>query len=229
MDILKSIILNFNSFKENINFDILIISFFIKILLFFIIRFDIFKKIFIYYLKFINKTINKKSKKMMTFFSILLFLNILFLNLIDLFPINFFKNFHFFKNINFVPTTDINITFCLSIISIIIVIFLSIKKIGVISFLKSFFISPIKNEYLYFLNFVIETISFIMKPISLSLRLFGNIFSSEIIFNLIGKMNILGNILLKLLWGMFHYIVLPLQSFIFITLVIIYISQSLKH
>ncbi|XKS59534.1 F0F1 ATP synthase subunit A [Candidatus Carsonella ruddii] len=80
-----------------------------------------------------------------------------------------------------------------------------------------------------FFNLTIETISFIMKPISLSLRLFGNIFSSEIIFNLIDNMNTISNVILNLIWAIFHYLVLPLQAFIFITLVIIYISQLLKH
>ncbi|AFP83668.1 F0F1-type ATP synthase A subunit [Candidatus Carsonella ruddii CS isolate Thao2000] len=234
MDILKNIFLNFNFFlkKEilnlNLNINIIIISFLIKFICLLFIKNNKFYFIIDYLKKFIKKSIYKNSRIIILFFSLNLFNNILFSNLIDLFPNNLIINL-INKKINLVPTSNINITTSLSIISIIFITYLSITNIGIFNFIKNFFIFPIKNKYMFLFNFIIEFISFIMKPISLSLRLFGNLFSSEIIFNLINKISFIENYILNILWGSFHYLILPLQSFIFITLVIIYISQTLKH
>ncbi|AFP83478.1 F0F1 ATP synthase subunit A [Candidatus Carsonella ruddii] len=232
MDILKNIFLNFNFFlkKEilNLNLNIIIISFIINFFCIFIINN---KKIFFlidYLKKFINKSIYKSSRIIILFYCLNIFFNILLSNLIDLLPNNLIINL-INKKVNLVPTANINITTSISIISIIFITYISIKNIGLYNFIKNFFIFPIKNNYMFMFNFIIEFISFIMKPISLSLRLFGNLFSSEIIFNLINKINFIENYILNILWGSFHYLILPLQSFIFITLVIIYISQTLKH
>ncbi|XOD38987.1 MAG: F0F1 ATP synthase subunit A [Candidatus Carsonella ruddii] len=230
MDILKNTYLSFNFIKNNILFDndINLVSLILKLFLFYLlIKFNI-SKIFIYFKNFINKSINKKSRKILIFYTSIIFLNILIYNLIDLLPNSLIKNI-FYKNFNLVITSNINITFCFSIVSFLIINYLSIKKIGILNFILFFFKNPIKKKYMFIFNFIIEFISFIMKPVSLSLRLFGNIFSSEIIFNLINNMNLLFNITLNLLWSLFHFIVLPLQAYIFTTLITIYVSQSLKH
>lgn len=227
---LKNIYLIFNFLKkEKIINKIIILSFFIKILIVLFLKKKNIFKIILYFKDFIIKTINKKNRNFCILFSNLIFLNILFYNLIDLIPNNLIKDFFKLEDFNIVPTSNINITFCFSLISLILTITFSIKKIGFINFLMCFIKHPIKNKYMIIFNFLIESISFIMKPLSLSLRLFGNIFASDIIFNLISKLSIFLNIILNLIWGIFHYLILPLQSFIFITLVIIYISQSLNY
>ncbi|AFP83858.1 F0F1 ATP synthase subunit A [Candidatus Carsonella ruddii] len=227
MDILKNICLNYNLldlFNIKLTIIILLVKFF---LYFFLIKKEINFCHFFFY-NFIKKTIDKKNRKIIFFFSIIIFNLILFYNIFDLFPISIFEKI-FNQKINIVPTSDINITFSLSIISFIIINYIAIKKIKIKKFILNFFLYPIKNKYMIFFNFIIEFISFLMKPISLSLRLFGNIFSSDIIFNLINNMNLFSNITLNLIWGIFHYLILPLQSFIFITLIIIYLSQTIKH
>lgn len=231
MDISKNIYLIFNFINNNIFIDnkIIFISLLIKIFFFYILIKNNLISIFFYFKNFLNKTINKKNRKIVFLISIIIFLNILFYNLIDLIPINIFKFFFSIDNLNITPTSNINITFCFSFISFIIIIFLSIKKNNLYNFIIFFLKNPINNKYMFFFNFIIEFISLVMKPISLSLRLFGNIFSSEIIFNLISNTNVLLNIILNFIWSSFHLFILPLQAFIFITLVIIYISQSLKH
>lgn len=230
MDILKNIYLSFNFIKNNSLFDndINLISLVFKIFIFYLfIKLNI-SKVFIYFKNFINKSINKENRKILLFFISLTFFNILIYNLSDILPNDLLKNI-FKKEFNIVATSNINITFSFSIISFLIINYLSIKKNGISNFILYFLKNPIKKKYMFFFNFIIEFISFVMKPISLSLRLFGNIFSSEIIFNLINNMNIFFNILLNLLWGIFHYLVLPLQAYIFTTLITIYVSQSLKH
>ncbi|WMC19270.1 MAG: F0F1 ATP synthase subunit A [Candidatus Carsonella ruddii] len=229
MDILKNTYLNFNFLTNTIDIDLIILIIIVKFLLFILLKKRYLNKVFLYFSNFIKKTINKNNRKILILFSILIFNNILFYNLIDLLPIDFIKKTLNLNNLNIVPTSNINITFSLSIFSFLIINYISIKKIGIKKFILDFFCHPIKNKYMIFFNFIIESISFIMKPISLSLRLFGNIFSSDIIFNLISNMPLLSNIFLNSIWGIFHYLILPLQSFIFITLIIIYLSQTIKN
>ncbi|BFI90822.1 F0F1 ATP synthase subunit A [Candidatus Carsonella ruddii] len=229
MDILKNTYLSFNFLNNIIDVKLIILSLFVKFLLFSFLKKRCFSRLFFYFSNFIKKTINKKNRKIIILFSILIFNIILVYNLFDLCPINFLKKLMNFNELNIVPSSNINITFSLSIFSFVAINYIAIKKIGIFKFIKNFFNKPIKSRYMFFFNFIIESISFIMKPISLSLRLFGNIFSSDIIFNLISNMTILSNIILNLIWGVFHYLILPLQSFIFITLVIIYLSQTIKH
>ncbi|MGP4128070.1 MAG: F0F1 ATP synthase subunit A [Candidatus Carsonella ruddii] len=229
MDILKNIYLNFNFLTSIIDIKILLLIIIVKFLLFIILKKRYLKRIFSYFNNFIKKTINKNNRKIIILISILIFNNILIYNLIDLLPIDFIKKIFNLNELNIVPTSNINITFSLSFFSFLVINYISIKKIGFKKFISSFFNHPIKSKYMIFFNFIIEFISFVMKPISLSLRLFGNIFSSDIIFNLISNMQLISNILLYSIWGIFHYLILPLQSFIFITLIIIYLSQTIKH
>ncbi|BAF35034.1 F0F1-type ATP synthase A subunit [Candidatus Carsonella ruddii PV] len=225
----KNILNNFLNFKI-IDLNLIILLLFIHLIVFYLLKNNnLMILLSIYLNNFIKNSINLNSRNIIFFFSLVLFNIILFSNFIDLFPNNLIKNFLNLKQIEIVPTSNINITFCFSIISFLIIIMLTHKKIGFKKYIYSFFIYPINTEYLYLFNFIIESISYIMKPISLSLRLFGNIFSSEIIFNIINNMNVFINSFLNLIWGIFHFIILPLQSFIFITLVIIYVSQTLNH
>ncbi|MGK2912653.1 MAG: F0F1 ATP synthase subunit A [Candidatus Carsonella ruddii] len=231
MDILKNIYLSFKFIKKNlfININLIIISIFIKILILLLFFKKKFLFIFIYFKDNINKNINKNNRKNIFLISIIFFLNILLSNFMDLLPCSYLNFFLNFKKIKLTLTSDINYTFSFSIIFIILMIIISIKKNNFKNFIFFFFLNPIKIKFMFIFNFIIEFTSFLMKPVSLSLRLFGNIFSSEIIFNLINKTNLLTNLVLHFFWSIFHLLILPLQSFIFITLVIIYISQSLKH
>ncbi|WMC20462.1 MAG: F0F1 ATP synthase subunit A [Candidatus Carsonella ruddii] len=229
MDILKNTYFNFNFLKNIIDLKLLILILILKFLLFIFLKKRCVEKFFIYFNNFIKKTINKNNRKIVILISILIFNVVLIYNLIDLFPIDFIKKILNLNELNIVPTSNINITFSLSIFSFLIVNYIAIKKIGIKKFIFNFFNHPIQSKYMFFFNFIIEFISFIMKPISLSLRLFGNIFSSDIIFNLINNMIFISNVILNLIWGIFHYLILPLQSFIFITLIIIYLSQTIKH
>ncbi|MFI4878646.1 MAG: F0F1 ATP synthase subunit A [Candidatus Carsonella ruddii] len=231
MDILKNIYLSFKFIKKNlfININLIIISIFIKILILLLFFKKKFLFIFIYFKNNINKNINKNNRKIIFLISIIFFLNILLSNFMDLLPCVYLDFFLNLKKIKLTITSNINYTFSFSIIFIILMIIISIKKNNLKNFILHFFLNPIKIKFMFIFNFIIEFISFLMKPISLSLRLFGNIFSSEIIFNLINKTNLIINLFLHFIWSVFHLLILPLQSFIFITLVIIYISQSLKH
>ncbi|EAA3799371.1 F0F1 ATP synthase subunit A, partial [Salmonella enterica subsp. enterica] len=82
-------------------------------------------------------------------------------------------------------------------------------------------------------NFLLEFVTLIAKPISLALRLFGNMYAGELIFILIAVMFGSGLFLLSALgvalnwaWAVFHILIITLQAFIFMMLTIVYLSMA---
>jgi F-type H+-transporting ATPase subunit a len=134
-----------------------------------------------------------------------------------------------------VPTTDVNITFAMSLTVFILMIFYSLKVKGPLHFLGEFTMHPIAPPtkgiaIIGFLpvvafNLVLELVSFIAKPVSLSLRLFGNMYAGELIFILIALLSWY-QFPLHFGWAVFHILVVTLQAFIFMMLTIVYMSQA---
>ncbi|MEO1766756.1 F0F1 ATP synthase subunit A [Thiobacter aerophilum] len=136
-----------------------------------------------------------------------------------------------------VPTTDPNITFGLSLAVFVLMLYYSIKIKGAGGFLGELTLHPFssKNPLLQALfipiNFLLEFVSLLAKPLSLSLRLYGNMYAGEMIFILIALMYggwILGLFggLLQLGWAIFHILIITLQAFIFMTLTIVYMDMA---
>ena len=137
-----------------------------------------------------------------------------------------------------VPTTDLNTTFGLAMGVFILIIFYSIKVKGVGGFIKELTLHPFqtKNPLLQAIlipcNFILETVTLIAKPVSLSMRLFGNLYAGELIFILIAIMYganlLLGSMagVLQLAWAIFHILIIVLQAFIFMMLTIVYLSMA---
>ncbi len=162
-------------------------------------------------------------------------------NLMDLVPVDFIPwitgmlGIHFMK---VVPSTDPNATFGMAIGVFILVLFYSIKIKGIGGFageltLQPFSSSnPVVNLLFIPVNFVLEFVSLIAKPISLALRLFGNMYAGEMIFILIAIMYNAGVVLglfggvLQLGWAIFHILIITLQAFIFMTLTIVYLDMA---
>ena len=142
---------------------------------------------------------------------------------------------HFFK---LVPSTDPNITFGLALSVFALVLFYSVKIKGIGGFLGELTMQPFQAKSLpmkiLFLpvNLFLETVNLIAKPISLSLRLFGNMYAGEMIFILIAVMYgaswLLGSFaaLLQIGWAIFHILIITLQAFIFMTLTIVYLDMA---
>jgi len=134
-----------------------------------------------------------------------------------------------------VPTTDVNITFGMSISVFLLTIFYSIKIKGAIGFSKEFTLHPIAPPtkgigliaapFIIAFNLILELVSFLSKPLSLSLRLFGNMYAGELIFILIGLLG-LYQLPLHFLWAVFHILVIALQAYIFMMLTIVYLAQA---
>lgn len=155
---------------------------------------------------------------------------IFLMNALDLVPVDWIpvtaqvvaQDSHlFFKA---VPTTDINITLGFSLSVFILVIYYSIKVKGVGGFLGEFAFHPFGKWGLP-LNLLLELPGFLAKPVSLALRLYGNLFAGEVIFLVIA---LLGwyQLPLHLPWAIFHILIIILQAYLFMMLTIVYIDQA---
>lgn len=137
-----------------------------------------------------------------------------------------------------VPSTDPNITLGMAFCVFILILWYSITQKGLLGFLKELTLHPFSSsnpivQTLFIpVNLVLELPGLIAKPVSLGLRLFGNLYAGEIIFILIaimiGANLILGffGISLQIIWALFHILIIALQAFIFMVLTIVYMSMA---
>ena len=178
------------------------------------------------------------------------FVWILLMNLMDLVPVDFLpvlaghiayavagegvewisspESFYF----KVVPTTDPNITLGMAFAVFILTIYYSITVKGLKAFVAELTLHPF-GKWLMPVNFVLEMVNFIAKPISLGLRLFGNLYAGEMIFILIALMLFFSSIPigmlgfgLHLVWALFHILIVALQAFIFMALTIAYLAMA---
>jgi len=124
-----------------------------------------------------------------------------------------------------VPTTDLNLTFALASGVFILILFYSIKMKGIGGFAKELTMLPFGHPIFIPVNFILETVTLLARPLSLALRLFGNLYASELIFILIATIGYF-QLPLHFMWAVFHILVLPLQAFIFMMLTIVYLSLA---
>jgi len=172
-----------------------------------------------------------------------IFLWVFLMNLMDLLPIDlvpeiakiigasvFGMDPHavFFK---VVPTTDPNVTFGMAFGVFVLVLFYSIKMKGLGGFVGELTLQPF-GKWAMPANILLEGVNLIAKPISLALRLFGNMYAGEMIFILIAIMFSAGAVmaslggLLQIGWAIFHILIITLQAFIFMTLTIVYLDMA---
>jgi len=124
-----------------------------------------------------------------------------------------------------VPTTDLNLTFALAAGVFILILFYLIKMKGIGGFAKELTMQPFGHPIFIPVNFILETVTLLARPLSLALRLFGNLYASELIFILIATIGYF-QLPLHFMWAVFHILVLPLQAFIFMMLTIVYLSLA---
>lgn len=142
-----------------------------------------------------------------------------------------------------VPTTNLDTTFGLALSVFALILYYNIKSKGAVGYFTSFFFHPFSAENVVVkiilapINFVMTLIEEVAKPISLGLRLFGNMFAGELLFLLIALLAFSvwampAQVALGSLWALFHLLVVPLQAFIFMLLTIVYLglaSQGGEH
>jgi F-type H+-transporting ATPase subunit a len=137
-----------------------------------------------------------------------------------------------------VPTTDPNATFGMSIGVFLLTLYYSVKIKGPIGFGAELTMqpfqatNPVVKVFLMPANFFVEFIGLVSKPVSLALRLFGNLFAAEMIFILIAILYSAGLAwalfggVLHWAWAVFHLLVVPLQAFIFMVLTVVYLEMA---
>ncbi|KHL68256.1 MULTISPECIES: F0F1 ATP synthase subunit A [Pseudomonas] len=125
-----------------------------------------------------------------------------------------------------VPTADPNGTFGLSLGVFILILFYSVKVKGVGGFAKELGFTPFKHWSLIPFNLFLEILGLLTKPLSLALRLFGNMYAGEVVFILIALLPFYVQWALNVPWAIFHILVIPLQAFIFMVLTVVYLSAA---
>ena len=167
-----------------------------------------------------------------------IFMWVLFMNLMDLIPVDWLPwaaSLAHVPYLKVVPTTDVNVTFAMSLSVFALTIYYSIKMKGGVGFVKELTFHPlapptkgigiIAAPIVIAFNFILEGVALLAKPISLSLRLYGNMYAGELIFILIALLG-LYQIPFHFGWAVFHILIVTLQAFIFMMLTIVYLSQA---
>ena len=160
---------------------------------------------------------------------------VLLMNLMDLVPVDFLPQLFHLMGLEYmkvVPTTDVNVTLGMSLSVFFLIIYYSLKVKGVGGFLGELTLHPFSSDNLFLkillvpVNLLLEGVSLIAKPISLALRLFGNLYAGELIFILIALLPLWAQWTLSVPWAIFHILVITLQAFIFMMLTIVYLSMA---
>ena len=168
------------------------------------------------------------------------FVWVLFMNAMDFLPIDvmalFYEHVLHQHNWRGVPTADVNTTFALALSVFALMIFYSIKVKGLGGWIHELFCSPFGgNPLLWPFNLLFNLVEYVSKPLSHSLRLYGNMYAGEIIFMLLGLWAATGvagvvfGSVLSLGWAIFHILIVVLQAYIFMMLTIVYVAMAHEH
>jgi F-type H+-transporting ATPase subunit a len=154
------------------------------------------------------------------------------------------------EHLKVVPTTDLNVTFAMALTVFVLIIYYSIKVEGLGGFIAELTMqpfsakNPVVKALLVLPNLILEIVPFLARPISLSLRLYGNLFAGEMIFLLLAALTLHGitqlssvggwallvaQFVLAFAWAIFHLLVITLQAFIFMVLTIVYLAMAQEH
>jgi F-type H+-transporting ATPase subunit a len=185
----------------------------------------------------VKDTFHGKSK-LIAPLALTIFVWVFLMNLMDLIPVDWLPMLGGAVGVPYlkvVPTTDVNITFGMSIAVFFLILFYSIKTKGIGGFIAELTLHPIAPPksgigliaapLIIAFNFILETVSLLAKPLSLSLRLFGNMFAGELIFILIALLGV-WQLPLHFGWAVFHILIVTLQAFIFMMLTVVYLTLA---
>ncbi len=178
----------------------------------------------------VKETFHGRSDPVIAPLALTIFCWILLMNTMDLVPVDLLPllaqwisgNPHLYFKV--VPTNDPNITFGFSISVFFLIIFYSIKIKGIGGFVGELTLHPF-GKYMIPFNLFLEGVSLLARPVSLALRLFGNLYAGELLFLLIAMLGY-WQLPAHFVWAVFHLLVVPLQAFIFMMLTIVYLGMA---
>ena len=164
-----------------------------------------------------------------------IFVWVFLMNLMDLVPVDWVPELAKLLGVHYmkiVPSTDPNVTMAMALSVFILILYYSVKCKGLGGFLAELSFHPFPLKLLAPVNFVLEFVTLVAKPLSLGLRLFGNLYAGEMIFVLIALMFSAGIAfalaggVFQFVWAAFHLIVITLQAFVFAVLTVVYLAQA---
>lgn len=180
---------------------------------------------------FVNKTVKESfhaRSRLIAPLSLTIFIWIFLMNFMDLLPVDFLPStlslfgVHYFRS---VPTADPNATFGMSIGVFLLIIYYSFKMKGPGGLGKEILTVPF-GPYLFPINVIFRLLEEFIRPVSLSLRLFGNLFAGELIFILLALLPWWMQWTFGGIWAIFHILIILIQAFIFMMLTIVYLSMA---
>ncbi len=186
----------------------------------------------------VRDTFHAKSE-LVTPLAITIFCWVFLMNAMDLIPVDFLPQIAQLIGVNLfgtephhvylkvVPTTDPNLTFGMSLSVFFIMLWYNFKFKGVGGFLHEVLTVPFGAK-LAPVNLLFRVIEDLAKPISLALRLFGNMYAGEMVFILIALLGV-WQLPLALPWALFHILIITLQAFVFMMLTVVYMSMASEH
>lgn len=183
---------------------------------------------------FVDQTVKEAfhgDSKLVAPLALTIFVWVFFMNFMDLLPVDLLPvvadkvGVH---NLRVVATADLNTTFGLSLTVFAIILYFNYKSKGVGGFAKELAFEPFGPKMIP-VNLLLKLVEEIAKPISLALRLFGNLYAGELIFILIALLPWWAQFPLSLPWALFHILIIILQAFVFMMLTIVYLSMAAEH
>ena len=189
------------------------------------------------------------DKRFLVALSLTLFTWIFAMNSMDFLPVDLPANIaaltgneHAYWRI--LPTADLNGTFAMATVVLVLIIVFAIRAKGLGGYAHEWFTAPFgKSPVMWIPNFVLNLVELLAKPVSLAMRLFGNMFAGELLLMLIALLGIaaasatgaafgaffIGQVVLSAAWAIFHILIVGLQAYIFTVLPIVYISMAEEH
>ena len=194
------------------------------------------------------------TSKLIAPLALTIFCWVFLFNFMDLIPVDLLPDVAHsvgLAHLKDVPSTDLNIVFGLSLTVFALIIFYSIRMKGLGGFIAEFTLHPFSSSNLFLqalfvpVNLLLESVMFFARPISLALRLYGNLYAGEMVFVLIALLTLTSGyhaltsvsgwalivlqFILGLAWTIFDLIIGLLQAFIFMMLTVVYLSQAYEH
>jgi F-type H+-transporting ATPase subunit a len=206
--------------------------------------------------EFVNQQVTDSfhgTNKLLAPLALTIFCWVFLFNAMDVLPVDllpYLAHGAGIEHLKVVPTTDLNATFAMALTVFVLIIYYSVKMKGLGGFIGELTLqpfsakNPIAKVLLVPVNLLLEIVPFLARPLSLSLRLYGNLFAGEMIFLLLATLTLHGvsqlssvggwtllvaQFALALLWAVFHLLVITLQAFIFMVLTIVYLSMAHEH
>ena len=175
----------------------------------------------------VKETFHEKSN-LLGPLALTIFVWVFLMNFMDIIPVDLFPlsaEYLGVAHMRVVATADLNLTFGLSLSVLVLTFAYGLKFKGFKGYWKGYLVEPF-GPYFFFMNIILRVVEEFARPVSLSLRLFGNLYAGELIFILIALLPWWTQWPLGIIWSIFHLLIVVLQAFIFMMLTIVYISLA---